>query len=340
MAQKDSVPYSTASMALSGKGQISQKKRDRVLQAATDLGYIKQVSYSSSLSKIYDTRVAVLLHIDSSWIKVWGMVEPILTSIESVLWKKKYNPVLVPIMDYMTEEIIFNKIMGLDVDAVFSIWDVLPKLFKRFESNGLAVIIINNDSFQGVFPTVCQDNFQGTYEATSYLTEQGHKNFKYIDYYREDGKKMVRDRYLGFYQAYKEAFGEESEANIRFTCNIDDPESVVLAVRRFFADPEHVPDGLVVHDDFLALKIYKILDDFGLSIPEDVSLIAHGDVYDYNQPFIPGITTMQANSRLLGELAADLFLKIRQNANITLETIRVTPVLAKRQSCLDRRGDV
>jgi len=57
-----------------------------------------------------------------------------------------------------------------------------------------------------------------------------------------------------------------------------------------FFSGKNPPTAVFLHDDYLTAIIKCLLDKMGIRIPEELSIIAPGDVLDYNQPFLSGIT--------------------------------------------------
>ena len=72
----------------------------------------------------------------------------------------------------------------------------------------------------------------------------------------------------------------------------------------------------------------------GIRVPEDVSLIAPGDVLDYSEPFIPPITTMRIDTAMMGQLAGELLLKRLRDPGLGLQVLKVKQQLVERGSCL------
>jgi len=68
-------------------------------------------------------------------------------------------------------------------------------------------------------------------------------------------------------------------------------------------------------------------------VPEDVSLVAPGDVVDYSLPLIPQITTMRIDTTLLGKLAANLLLDRMRSSEKDVHVIKVKEQLVRRASC-------
>ena len=62
-------------------------------------------------------------------------------------------------------------------------------------------------------------------------------------------------------------------------------------------------------------------------------MIASGDLLDYTQPFVPQISTMQMNTRLLGKLACEMIDWESERLSREVNVIKVNPQLVERGSC-------
>ena len=60
-----------------------------------------------------------------------------------------------------------------------------------------------------------------------------------------------------------------------------------------------------------------------LRCPDDVSLVAPGDVLDYSLPLMPQITTMRINTMLLGRIAANLMFERMKNGHEEVHVLKV-----------------
>jgi LacI family transcriptional regulator len=96
------------------------------------------------------------------------------------------------------------------------------------------------------------------------------------------------------------------------------------------------PTAFVAHDDHLAARIVVTLQQHNIRIPEDVSLIAPGDTLDYNQPYVPQITTWRLNNELVGQLAGEMILRRLKNDRKEIEVIKVNHRFIERGSCKPR----
>jgi len=81
--------------------------------------------------------------------------------------------------------------------------------------------------------------------------------------------------------------------------------------------------ALFAHDDYLAARTTVALGTLGFKVPDDVSIIAPGDTLDYNQPYIPRITTMRIDTDMLGKLAGEMMINRLQHRPAEIIVVKV-----------------
>jgi LacI family transcriptional regulator len=104
-------------------------------------------------------------------------------------------------------------------------------------------------------------------------------------------------------------------------------------------DQSEPPTGIFALDDELARRVLLVLEERGISVPEDVSIIAPGDVLDYTKPYTPRITTMRINTDLIGSTTGELLLNRIRHAQEKLYVLKVNQELVERGSCAPPRID-
>jgi DNA-binding LacI/PurR family transcriptional regulator len=92
------------------------------------------------------------------------------------------------------------------------------------------------------------------------------------------------------------------------------------------------PTAFAVSDDLLALALERVCVHVGLSIPEDVSIIAFNNSL-YAQLASPQLTAVDINSYSLGREAANLILNHAENPNLSTTKIIVPHTIVERRSC-------
>ena len=96
---------------------------------------------------------------------------------------------------------------------------------------------------------------------------------------------------------------------------------------------EEPPTAIFAHDDYLGAKIVVVLQSMHMKVPNDLSLIAPGDTLDYNQEYIPRITTMQIDTALIGKIAGNLMLDILNTDTQSIQSLKIKQQLVERGSC-------
>ena len=329
VAELCGVSAATVSLVLNGKGNITREVREKVMQAAEDVGYLKN-TYASGMASSAVKHLAVLINEDYEKEFEWHLVRSIFMPIEAVMYKEGIFPIIVPVSSNADNVDIIKKIILSGAGGVFTIHFGDRALHRQLEDRGLPVVILNNSAFEDEFNSVSSDSFYGMNSAVSLLLDQGHERIAYIDYDRPQYPSLVMDRKLGFQKAVAERGYQISEFR-NLTVDIKSMPDIEAAVLKMMnaADP---PTAIAMHDDYLAVKVYVALRNQGLRIPDDISIIAAGDTMDYNQPFIPQISTARINTDLMGELGAELMLKRLSGKSVENETIKVKPNVIDRGS--------
>ena len=196
---------------------------------------------------------------------------------------------------------------------------------------GIPVVVVMNSNYQDTFYSVCVDDFQGAYEGSLHLIRLGHRDIGYVDFPRPDLPASVVDRYIGFKKALDE-YGLPFDPSWRLTVPQDDRAALADGLKVLFSSP-HRPTALFVHDDHFAARVMSELAAQGLKVPDDVSLIAPGDVHNYSDPFVPQITTMRINTALMGQISAELILNRMKRRSDDIHVLKIKQQLVDRGSC-------
>jgi LacI family transcriptional regulator len=328
VADKAGVSIATASLVLSGKGKISREVSERVIQTAKKIGYTKRTAVSNSGKGT--AKYIALLHTES-YEYGWSFIRPCIMVLEDILIKHGYFPVIFDMGKNASTEDVLNRVLQSRAGAVLSIHYGNPELCEKLEDMNIPVVIINNSNFQDRFSTVCIDDFQGAYEGSLHLIKLGHRDILYIDFLRPFMPSVITDRFIGFKKALDE-YGIPFAQDQRITLNLADVEAIRPKLEGYFGNDSR-PTAIFFHDDYIAALVLVILRELGLRVPEDLSIIAPGDVLDYNQPFLPKITTMSSNTSLMAQIAGELLINRLKNDPEDIHVVKVKQQLTERGSC-------
>jgi len=330
IAEKAGVSATTATMIFTGTGRISELTKQKVLEIAESMGYEHPQRKKKTLKA--GIHVALLILIDKEWSFVWHFLIEMIQEIENDLNRYGLKTVLIPISHHDDDMDIYQKIIRLGCRSVFSIHIGKERLFRRLEDEGIPVILIMNNNYQDQYFSICVDDFQGAYEGTRYLLNLGHQQIYFVDSFREDLPTLSTDRYYGFRKALEET-GVHIPDEHRISCNIDSTENELEDYFLHSLKQPNPPTALFCLDDEIAFRVWNVLNRLGYSVPDDISIVAPGDVLDYSKPYIPPITTMKIDMKYVGRLAVDMLNNRLKNDIRTVHVLKVKQQLIERGSC-------
>jgi GntR family transcriptional regulator of arabinose operon len=182
---------------------------------------------------------------------------------------------------------------------------------------------------------VVTDNKKGGFLATEHLIKLGHKRIGIIP-----GLKCtaIEDRLEGYREALaryglvhdpalarhlERADAEKSEPSAEIGYN----EAVNLLKER--------PTAIFATNDFLAQGAIRAIQDAGMNIPEDISVVGF-DNQGFTELLDPSLTTVAQPCYNMGQRAAEIVLRKLNNDQRSKEIKRITlkPELIMRRSCL------
>lgn len=333
VARLAGVSISTASLALTARGRLSTETRERVLEAARQLGY--QQRQRKTPARVDASGIALLLDIDPEWSSVLFLLRPIIQEFERTLAQAGFNTIIVPISRAETTGRLLEKIADSGAVGVATMHFASAELIQLLEAAGTPVVVVMNSSLQDRFYTVGVDDFQGAYEGSSYLIKSGHRKLGYVDYPR-DLPVLSVDRFVGFKKAIDE-YGLEFDDSMRRLIPIDDAEKTLAAVESLVRARPDIT-GIFALDDDLALRVVEMLRRLGIGVPDDISVLAPGDMIDYSLCYMPQITTMRIDTTYMGKIAAQMMLNRITHDPQEIHVLKVKQQLVRRGSVREIEG--
>ncbi len=330
VARKAGVSQATASLVLNGKGAISTVVQAKVRQAAKDLGYRRRRGGSHAARSARNAAIGMLVYADDEKAYEWFLIRKILINLDPYLWPRGHHLVVVPVHEAMGHDEIIERIRKANVRGLFSIHYGNEKVFEAVEDSGVPVVIINNSNYQTRFHSVCADEYQGAYEGTKYLLELGHRSIAFIDYVRSDLSTQISDCYIGFTKALAEFQidpGEMPHLSLHLH-EIPEIQQKMSELSR-----NRSISAIFSLDDYLGARILSVLPAMSVRVPEDLSLIAAGTLFDYTEPFIPKITTMSIDVGVFCRYAAQYMFDVLAKRHPSHQVLKIRKKLIDRGSC-------
>lgn len=326
VAAKAGVSPSTASLAFSGSGPVSDATKQRVHAAAEELGYAGPDPRARSLRRGRSGIVGVVL--------------------EERVRAAFLDPVKIQMLDGISEGIAplgaglllltdtgdgAVSIEDAPVDAVVLI-GCSPRLGESLEvlrRRGIPAVAIEGAA-GGDIPEISIDNRLATRRGAQHLKELGHADVATVtlpfDAPRTRGplteallarntSDTASERLRGARDVYPGIGGRVAASS--------SIEEGILAGRELLADPANRPTAVIAQSDLLAAGVVMAAEELGLEVPGDLSVIGFDGIrVDGLQH---DLTTLSQPSVAKGRAAGDAV--VRMLAGESPESITFTSVL-------------
>ena len=322
------VSVVTVSKVLRNHEDISEETRARVLKR------IKEVNYQPNLA----ARALITGRSHLVGLIVPDLVHPFFAElakgISSVLRAQSYGLVIASSEEdpeLEKQEIGQMIARRLDVLMLASVqWTV--ESFRHIEEQQRPYVLVDR-RFKGLAANfVGTDDFAVGRIATEHLLENGCRCLAYI------GGEYVSpalDRLEGYRVGLAGAGLPAPEQYI--ICRSHGDDSADLTGYKAMQDllrTSPLPDGVVCHNDPIALGAMNAILEAGLSIPEDIALIGAGNVRYAASLRVP-LSSIDQDSEGLGARAAELALALVQSkGTLRPKQIVLQPRLVARKSSL------
>lgn len=190
------------------------------------------------------------------------------------------------------------------------------------------LIVLNRD-VAGVL-SVVTDNPRGMRRAVEHLGELGHDSLVYVSGPEASWADGARVR------AFREA-GHELGLTTRATRHHRPTVAGGAAAAAELLEAGPLPTALVAYNDLMAIGLVRGLQDAGVVVPRDVSVVGFDDIL-VAQLVSPALTTVAAPLRAMGTTAVHNLLAVLRGAQPHAERASVLPArLVVRDSTAQRR---
>ena len=291
----------TVSRALSGRGQVSASARDRVLSAASALGYVVS-SRASSLASGRTRNIGVIVPFLDRW-----FFSAVLSGVAAAAMRQGYDITLYNITtDRDVRREVFDTFLRRQrVDAVIAVSIRLDDdETQRLLDLGLPVVAIGGPHPR--LETLTIDEDAVAQRATEHLISLGHRDIAHISASPEfdTGFRVPSRRREGFERALSAAGIAQDAALVEladFTV-----EGGHRAATRILDRVGPRPTALFAASDEMAIGALLAARDRGLRVPDDLSIIGI-DGHELGAFF--ELTTVDQFPLRQGERAADAVIR-------------------------------
>lgn len=227
----------------------------------------------------------------------------VMTSIDRYLRERDYTT-LIRNSDHNVELELQNiqKLIRLNVDGIvisaITVTDEHRRLMAESETPMVMLAQECESGISIVDDDYCAGKFMGEYIGT-----RGHKNVALISVDETDVAVGIQ-RKQGILDGLK-ASGIDQPLIMTSDYSFQGGQAAV----RELLERDRTVDAIICATDRLAFGAYRVLQEYGLRIPDDVSVVGFGG-YEESALLNPELTTLKFDSYAMGYLGAESILKI------------------------------
>ncbi|ELK47774.1 LacI family DNA-binding transcriptional regulator [Halobacillus sp. ACCC02827] len=304
VAKLAGVAVSTVSYALNDSNKISLETKRRVKEAASALNYQKN-GIASDLKKHRTNTIALILSDLSG-----PYYSELIKGVQDVAVSNGYDLIACSSVGGKESTAVkFLREKRVD-GAIILAHNIDDDIAVEAAREGFPLVVLdrklNNDNIYHVEV----DNEHGGFIATEYLIKYGFKKIGYVsgpsnsydNKRRLEGFKKALDMHNIVFQSKWKVSGDFTR------------EGGYRAAKLLIAQQE-MPEAVFFANDEMAIGGLKAFEEYGIKVPEDISIIGFDDI-QISEFVSPPLTTVSQPKYEVGALAVHIIFQALQNQDV------------------------
>lgn len=307
IAKRVGCASSTVSKALNNSKEVSEKRKNQILEIAKDMGYVPNSS-ARSLATKNSWSIGILFSEDLNIGLEHHFFGGVLQAFKTYVEDQGYE------VTFVSKKIGSQSLTYLEWCKYKNIDGVLVVTVDRNDENlteltqsGIPIVSIDNGLLN--IPTVISDNHQGTRMAIEYLILKGAKRIAHI---AGPLRSFASEERLEAYRTSLSNSGLPIEEALIVEANNFNYNSGRRAVEQLFSQLQEKPDAIYAANDDIALGAIMALKEMGYRVPEDVSVIGFDNI-ELSRFTTPSLTTISQKKDVIGTEAAKRLISLIGN---------------------------
>ncbi|WEV72932.1 LacI family DNA-binding transcriptional regulator [Bifidobacterium sp. ESL0790] len=269
VAKKAGVSTSTVSRYLHGQLAIKADTEEKIVNAANELGYVRQPSRFAANSHASNTEVALI---------VPELTNPFYSALsDALITRAQANNLVLEIMasnrQARMESKLVNTVMqsGRFTGLIYAGMHRTNAALNHLVSTDMKLVLLDEDISIPDNPKpniVAVDNYSGAYQATSYLIGLGHRRIAHIS--GPNKLSTAGERLRGYKAALKDA-GIPFDSRLVFSGPYT--EEYGANVLTYLVQLDERPTAVFAGSDIVAIGLISACKQYAISIPHDLSVV-------------------------------------------------------------------
>jgi len=310
VAKLASVSQSAVSRTFTPGASVSEKTRERVMVAARELGYRPNALARSLISGRSRMIGLVIAYLENHFYSI------LIEKISRLLQSRGYHVLLFMTEPGQQDEVV-QEILQYQVDGVVLASVTLSShIAEECAAQGVPVVLFNRYVADSQTSSVVSDNIAGGRLLADLLVKEGHQNIAFIAGQENSSTNVEREK--GFVEGLSEhgiSLCARAVGNYNF-------ENAAIAAREILN--KNVPDAIFVANDHMAFAVMDVIrGEFGLLVPEDISVVGYDNVPEAGWPSY-NLTTVKQSIEQMINATVDILLEQMENKQVSATKV-ITP---------------
>ncbi|MDR2072721.1 MAG: LacI family transcriptional regulator [Spirochaetaceae bacterium] len=293
IAKQAGMSPSTVSRVINGKKHVNSVKRKQILKLIEETGYVpNKAARSMVLRRSFTVGIVIPDTFNMFQRQLFSIIERHLDSFG-------YHTLFFFVtFDDQSEDACLNRLKAEKVDGVIMLHEIKNPAFYDYITAAALPIVTATFRYPG-FSAIHVNEEQASKDAVMHLINLGHSRILMIS---GDGFTFGRQRAEGFFQALTEASISWEENRVVFVPHYT-AEFGMYGMRELFLREQRNFTALFAATDELAIGAIRVLNDEGIRVPQDVSVVGFDDI-EIAEYMYPRLTTISQPLSDMGEKTA------------------------------------
>jgi DNA-binding LacI/PurR family transcriptional regulator len=318
----------SVSFAFNDPGRISEQARTKILTVAKSLGYIPD-PLARSLSLRHHGSIGLLLPEVIPLAFLNSHLSEIVRGIGDICESHGHSLTLIPPL----RESVLEGVRSAAVDGLITIGlEPGMETVSLIRHRHLPFVTIDG-RVGGGFPVVGIDDRTAAREAMEYILGLGHRDVAVITFSDEpqiESRSHVKQQRMEGYREAYESRGRSFSSEVRYMETEPTMSAGREAAEKLFSLLQP-PTAMVVMSDVIAIGVMDYLEQAGVPIPGEVSVIGFDDIPEARL-VRPQLTTTAQPGFEKGRRAAEILMQMIAGQSVASE-YRLDTHLVERDSC-------
>ena len=329
IARMAGVSHTTVSRALNGAQNVRPETYERIMELCQQTGF---------------TRNAAARQLKKHESKAIGIIVPDISNvyfgelIRHIEWDAKQRGFNVFISssfyDYHIEEQNIQALLERRADGLV-ISGVGDKTYMSLQKyiDKIPTLFLGDNIPDGIVSKITVDGYGGTVLGARYLLSLGHRNMAFLG--GRESSVTHQNRRKGFLDVMQWAVDVQYELfSVTQGSRIEDGYQTGIAYFNHCVETgKPYPTAIMTVNDHFALGIIQAVMEFGIDIPQQMSLIGFDDISFASLPKIQ-LTTLAQPKEKLCALAMETLMKLIDSKTHEIYNEKIPAELIRRETCM------